>query len=178
MTNEFKKITEGDTTRFVLESASVGSTSDAAVNTGIASPMGAVRRRPGADLINQEINTGIKNKVHKTELENQRWDMMNNLDWLIAGGGWFENEIPLSLNREKRKKPTKVKEGLTQEEIDFLKSTLNKQLEELHSNLEYYSYAYTDTEEKELFWKLKNRDSSLIKKLAEIQRKLKRGLPK
>jgi hypothetical protein len=134
-----------------------------------------------ANLINQEINIMIKNEVNKTELENQRWNMMNDLDWLITGGGWFENDIPLALNREKRKKPTKVKEGLTQEEIDFLKSTLNKQLEELHQDIDYYKYAYDmcqDDESKELFWKLKNRDSALIKKLAEIQRKLKRGLPK
>jgi hypothetical protein len=60
MNNEFKKISEGNTTRFVLEFTGGGVTGTSSVTTGIAQPMGAVRKRDGANLINQEGKKSYK----------------------------------------------------------------------------------------------------------------------
>jgi hypothetical protein len=143
--------------------------------------------------LKSEINSRIEQAQHNTQdIEavkfyiEQLSKIMNSteepkestdsLTSVIIGGSWLDKP----LKRTKREKPQKIKEGLTQEEIDFLKSTLNKELEMLHSDIEYYRATHhlaQNREDKELFLKLKLRDNALIKKLAEIQRKLKRGLP-
>lgn len=140
----------------------------------------------------EELEKELNKNTSLNRKNNTQWDNMNELDWIISGGGWFENDTPSVINREKRKKPHKVKEGLTQEEVDFLKSTLNKQLEQLTQDLVFYKEckeayrsnpvlkalinAEDQKESNEMYFKLYKRDKALIKKLSEIQRKLKRGL--
>ena len=59
MTNEFKKIDQGDITRYVLENASGGGTSSGSV-ASVSMPIGGMQRRKGDNLIAQE---GDKKKV-------------------------------------------------------------------------------------------------------------------
>jgi len=59
MTNEFKKIDQGNITRYVLENASGGGTSSGSV-ASVSMPMGGMQRRKGDNLIAQE---GDKKKV-------------------------------------------------------------------------------------------------------------------
>jgi len=59
MTNEFKKIDQGNITRYVLENASSGGTSSGSV-ASVSMPMGGMQRRKGDNLIAQE---GDKKKV-------------------------------------------------------------------------------------------------------------------
>jgi len=53
MNNEFKKLSQGDVTRYVLENASGGGTSSGSV-ASVSMPMGGMQRRKGDNLIAQE----------------------------------------------------------------------------------------------------------------------------
>ena len=86
---------------------------------------------------------------------------------VIIGGSWLDK----SLKRTKREKPQKIKEGLTQEEVDFLKSEVSVWIRHLD-----FVIAVLKGEEHN-YWNDINKLKAKQNKLAEIQRKLKRGLP-
>ena len=105
MNNEFKKIKSGNDTRYILESASVGSVSVSAVDTGLASPMGAVHRRAGDNLINQENKKSFKmpkrpnNPVAKAHQS------------IGTGSGEHKKDKNVLARKEKHKKPPELGEA-------------------------------------------------------------------
>jgi hypothetical protein len=65
MNNEFKKLSQGDVTRYILESVSSGDTGSGSV-ASISMPMGGTRKR-GDNLIAQEAS---KNTIPSTTPRN------------------------------------------------------------------------------------------------------------
>ena len=124
MNNEFKKITEGSITRYVLEFAGGGggggaTTGAGAVSTGIAQPMGAVHRRKGDNLISQEnkksykVSHKPKNPVAKAH------------QTVGSGSGQHKDKTKVLPRQEKHKKPASaLAESTTDHEAQMARSEL------------------------------------------------------
>ena len=96
MTNEFKKISQGDVTRYVLENASGGGTSAGSV-ASVSMPIGGMQRRKGDNLIAQE---GDKKKVPASTPRNF---VAKNAK--TAGAGAHKDKSKTIPRKEKHKKP-------------------------------------------------------------------------
>jgi len=103
MNNEFKKLTQNNVTRYILESgdssgATVGSTSAGSV-ASFAKPMGGIQRRAGDDLIHQEnkksykVSHKPKNPVAKAH------------QTVGTGSGAHTDKTKVLPRKEKHKKP-------------------------------------------------------------------------
>jgi hypothetical protein len=90
MTNEFKKISNKEETRYVLETATVGGTPSGAVSS-IAMTMGGIQRRKGDNLLTPESDT-VKQKPRQGPLKTQ------------TGGGKHKDKTKTIPRREKYKK--------------------------------------------------------------------------
>lgn len=91
MNNEFKKLSQGDVTRYVLESGSSGGTSSGSV------PMGGMQRRKGDNLIAQEAD---KNTVPASTPRNF---VAKNAK--SSGAGAHKDKSKTIPRKEKHKKP-------------------------------------------------------------------------
>jgi len=96
MTNEFKKISQGDVTRYVLENASSGGTSAGSV-ASVSMPIGGMQRRKGDNLIAQEAD---KNTVPASTPRNF---VAKNAK--TAGAGAHKDKSKTIPRKEKHKKP-------------------------------------------------------------------------
>ena len=101
---------------------------------------------------------------------------------VIIGGSWLDKPMNKTPKRTKREKPQKIKEGLTQEEVDFLKSEINLKIKQIDWSLECLHSTKNivqnvSRERAKGYWKQIDELKAKQNKLAEIQRKLKRGLP-
>ena len=124
MNNEFKKITEGSITRYVLEFAGGGggggaTTGAGSVGTGIAQPMGGVHRRKGDNLISQEnkksykVSHKPKNPVAKAH------------QTVGSGSGQHKDKTKVLPRQEKHKKPASaLAESTTDHEAQMARSEL------------------------------------------------------
>lgn len=95
MNNEFKKLSQGDVTRYVLENASSGGTSSGSV-ASVSMPMGGTRKR-GDNLIAQEAD---KNTVPASTPRNF---VAKNAK--TAGAGAHKDKSKTIPRKEKHKKP-------------------------------------------------------------------------
>ena len=124
MNNEFKKITEGSITRYVLEFAGGGggggaTTGAGSVGTGIAQPMGGVHHRKGDNLISQEnkksykVSHKPKNPVAKAH------------QTVGSGSGQHKDKTKVLPRQEKHKKPASaLAESTTDHEAQMARSEL------------------------------------------------------
>ena len=96
MNNEFKKLSQGDVTRYVLESGSSGGTSSGSV-ASVSMPMGGMHRRKGDNLIAQEAD---KNTVPASTPRNL---VAKNAK--TAGAGAHKDKSKTIPRKEKHKKP-------------------------------------------------------------------------
>ena len=113
MNDEFKKLSQGDVTRYVLENASSGGTSSGSV-ASVSMPVGGTRKR-GDNLITQEADK-------KTEPPKTRNPVAKNASAAIGGGAagaHKDKKKAAKQGQEKHKKP--YMEAL-QARLDQLKS--------------------------------------------------------
>ena len=127
MNDEFKKLSQGDVTRYVLENASSGGTSSGSV-ASVSMPVGGTRKR-GDNLITQEADK-------KTEPPKTRNPVAKNASAAIGGGAagaHKDKKKAAKQGQEKHKKP--YMEAL-QARLDQLKSKVAEvSLNELSSDL-------------------------------------------
>jgi len=90
MTNEFKKISNKEETRYVLETSSGGSSSAGSI-ASVSMPVGNIKRRPGDNLLTSESDT-VKQKPRQGPLKTQ------------TGGGKHKDKTKTIPRREKYKK--------------------------------------------------------------------------